>query len=440
MKMNKTQTLYQKAKKIIPGGSQLLSKRPEMLAPSVWPGYFSRAKGCEVWDLDDKHYYDFSTNNVGACLLGFANDKVNNAVKNVIDSGTMSSLNPPEEVELAEKLVQLHPWAEQARFTRAGGESMAVAVRIARATTGRSKVAVAGYHGWHDWYLAANLGGDDSLKGLLLPGLEPAGVPVELRGTTIAFEYSDLEAFDKLISEHGSQLAAIIMETCRHNSPPAGYLEYVKRKAHEHGILLIFDEITIGWRLTFGGAHKLFDTDPDIAVFSKSLGNGHPIGAVIGTTNAMEGANHSFISSTYWTDRVGPTAALKTLEEMEKNNVSAYVQDIGKKARKILSELAKKHELPIAEDKGFSCFVRLSFQNEKANIMRTLFTQLMLNQGFLAGGAFYPTLAHTDDLLEKYSDAVDNVFAKLKSMLTSDSLEQFLEGAEAHTGFKRLIS
>ena len=438
--MNKTQELYKKAKKLIPGGSQLLSKRPEMLAPDVWPGYFSCAKGCEVWDLDDKHYYDFSTNNVGACLLGFANPEVNAAVKNVIDQGTMSSLNPPEEVELAEKLIEIHPWAEQARFTRAGGESMTVAVRIARATTGRSKVAIAGYHGWHDWYLAANLGDDDSLKGLLLPGLEPAGVPKELRGTIIAFQHNDMEAFNKLISEYGDQLAAIVMEPCRNNPPQEGYLEHVKKKAHEHGVILIFDEITIGWRLTFGGAHKLFGTNPDIAVFSKSLGNGHPIGAVIGTCKAMQGANHSFISSTYWTDRVGPVAALTALKEMEKNDVSSHIRRIGQKTRNILSKLALKHDLPIAEDKGFSCFVHLVFKNEKANIMRTLFTQLMLDEGFLAGPGFYPTLAHTDELLNKYSHAVDKIFAKLKVMLDNDTLEQSLKGAEAHTGFKRLVS
>jgi glutamate-1-semialdehyde 2,1-aminomutase len=438
--MTKTHELYAKAKKIIPGGTQLLSKRPEMLAPDVWPEYFSRAIGCEVWDLDGRHYYDFSTNNVGACLLGFANSEVNNAVKEVVDLGTMSSLNPPEEVALAEALIAIHPWAEQARFTRAGGESMTVAVRIARATTGRSKVAVAGYHGWHDWYLAANLGEDDALKGLLLPGLEPAGVPKELRGTTIAFQHNDFAAFDKVINESGDQLAAIVLEPCRHYAPEDGYLEYIKKKAHECGAILIFDEITVGWRLTFGGAHLLFDVMPDIAVFSKSLGNGHPMGAIIGTRDAMQGANNSFISSTYWTDRVGPAAALATLGEMSKINVPAHIDCIGKKVKNVLEELGKKHDLPLVVNAGYACFVCFSFQAEKGNIMRTLFTQLMLDEGFLAGMAFYPTLAHTDELVEKYAIAVDKVFAKLKSLLENDALEQAMKGPEAHTGFKRLVS
>ena len=154
----------------------------------------------------------------------------------------------------------------------------------------------------------------------------------------------------------------------------------------------------------------------------------------------MQGANHSFISSTYWTDRVGPVAALTTLKLMKKNDVSAHIKRIGEKTRNVLFELAAKHDVAIAEDKGFSCFVHLSFQNEKANIMRTLFTQLMLEEGFLAGSGFYPTLAHTDELVAKYSIAVDKVFAKLKVMLDNDTLEQSMKGAEAHTGFKRLVS
>ncbi len=438
--MTKTHELYARAKQIIPGGTQLLSKRPEMLAPDVWPEYFSRAEGCEVWDLDNKHYYDFSTNNVGANLLGYAAPAVNDAVKTVIDQGTMSSLNPPEEVALAEKLIEIHPWAEQARFTRAGGESMAVAIRIARATTGRSKVAIAGYHGWHDWYLAANLGDNDALKGLLLPGLEPAGVPAELRGTTIAFQHNDFAAFDKVMNKAGDQLAAIVMEPCRHHPPQDGYLAHVKKRAQECGAILIFDEITVGWRLTYGGAHLLFGVDPDIAVFSKSLGNGHPIGAIIGTCDAMRGAYDSFISSTYWTDRVGPAAALATLKEMAANNVPEHIAGIGKKARDILTQAGKRHGLLLEVKGGYPCFVCFAFQGANGNIMRTLFTQFMLDHGFLAGTAFYPTLAHSDTIVKKYADAVDQVMAKLKTLMDNNTLPEAMLGPEAHTGFKRLVS
>ena len=155
--MGKGQDLYKKAKKIIPGGSMLLSKRPEMFLPENWPSYYSKAKGCEVWDLDDNKYYDFAGMGVTACILGYADDDVDNAVKNAINNGSMNTLNSFEEVELAEKLIDIHPWAEMIRFARTGGEACAIVIRIARAASSKDHIAFCGYHGWHDWYLSANL-------------------------------------------------------------------------------------------------------------------------------------------------------------------------------------------------------------------------------------------------------------------------------------------
>ena len=271
-----TQGLYQYAKGKIPGGTQLLSKRPERYAPGQWPAYFSRAVGCEVWDLDGRHYYDMSICGIGSTILGFCDPDVTSAVVERVRAGSMCTLNPPDEVELADALCELHPWAQQARFARTGGEIAAVAVRIARATTGRSKVAVCGYHGWHDWYLAANLGDDDSLADLLLPGLEPCGVPRALKGTTLTFHENDAAGFEKLIAEHGHDLAAVIMEPCRSHKPADGFLGMIRRKTRDCGAMLIFDEITIGWRLCHGGSHLMFGVNPDMAIFAKALGNGHP--------------------------------------------------------------------------------------------------------------------------------------------------------------------
>ena len=310
MTTQKSQHLYLKAKSIIPGGTQLLSKRPEMFAPDVWPAYFSRAKGCEVWGIDGNHYYDMSTNGIGSCLLGYADPDVSEAVIKRIKDGSMCTLNPPEEVELAERLCHIHPWAQQVRLARTGGGIGAVAARIARATTKRSKIAVCGYHGWHDWYLAANISGDDSLNGHLLPGLNPAGVPRQLCETTVTFKYNQLEQLEDIVNKHGDDLAAVVMEPTRYNDPEDNFLEKVKQLTSKCGALLIFDEITIGWRLCFGGAHLKYQVQPDMAIFAKALGNGHPIAAVLGTKEAMEGANISFISSTYWTESVGPVASI----------------------------------------------------------------------------------------------------------------------------------
>ena len=280
-----------------------------MAAPDQWPAYFREARGCETWDLDGRHYYDCGLHGVGAALLGFRDPDVTRAVQRRVALGALCTLNPPEEVELAERLCAIHPWAEQARFTRSGGEAMAVAVRIARATSDRSAVAVCGYHGWHDWYLAANLGDNDALRGHLLPGLDPLGVPGELRGTCLPFAYNDVRQLREIIAQHGRRLAAVVMEPCRFHDPDPGFLEFVRDETRRAGALLIFDEITVGWRLNHGGAHLQLGVDPDMAVFAKTLSNGHPMAAVIGTGEAMEGAHGSFIISTYWTDGVGPAAA-----------------------------------------------------------------------------------------------------------------------------------
>ena len=316
--MGKSQELYEKAKVLIPTGTELLSKRPEMFLPDLWPAYYSKAKGCKVWDLDGNHYYDFSQMGVGSCTLGYANDTVNSAVVNAIENSSMCTLNSYEEVELAEKLIELHPWADRARFARTGGEACAIAVRIARSATGRDKVAFCGYHGWSDWYISANIGDTTKLDEQLLPGLAPAGVPRELGNTALPFMYNDLESLQKMMDEHQGEIAAIIMEPRRGEPVKEGFLEGVRDIATKNGSVLIFDEVTAGFRLCVGGIHKVYGVEPDMAVFAKALGNGFPISAIIGRKYAMDGAEKSFISSTYWTERIGFAAGVATLNEMER--------------------------------------------------------------------------------------------------------------------------
>ncbi len=435
-----TQALYRHAKERIPGGTQLLSKRPEMMAPEQWPAYFIEARGCEVWDMDRRHYYDMSTNGIGSCLLGFRDPDVTMAVQRRINLGSMCSLNAPEEVELADLLCEIHPWSKQVRFTRSGGEAAAVAVRIARATTDRSLVAVCGYHGWHDWYLAANLGESDALRGHLLPGLDPLGVPKELRGTAVTFKYNSREEFQNILDKYGDNLAAVIMEPCRNKDPEPGFLEFVRKGAHRCGALVIFDEITIGWRLHFGGAHLKFGVNPDIAIFAKALGNGHPIGAVIGTEDAMAGAQVSFISSTYWTESVGPTAALATIRKMKEINVPDYVAHIGRLVIDLLSANAARHRLPVIVGNGYPCLAQFSFDHELKEEMRTLYTQLMLERGFLAGYSIYPTMAHTEEIISLYGRAIDEVFGEIANALSTGNIKARLKGPVAHSGFRRLVT
>lgn len=438
--MSKTQELYRYAKERIPGGTQLLSKRPEQFAPEQWPAYFTKASGCEVWDLDGKHYYDMSICGIGSCLLGYADPDVSEAVINRVKNGSMSTLNPPEEVELADKLCEIHPWAQKVRFARTGGEICAVAVRIARATTGKDVVAICGYHGWCDWYIAANLGSDSSLDGQLLPGLKPAGVPKALKNSALTFYYGDKEAFDAILEEYGDRLACVIMEPIRNGEPQSEFLNYVKEGVHRVGGLLILDEITIGWRYTYGGAHLALGVNPDMAVFAKALGNGHPIAAVIGTSEAMYGAEDSFISSTYWTESVGPVAALATLKKMKETKVWEHVNKIGQEMIDVWNDLAAKHGIP-AHAGGRPSLAHLDFTKYPLEL-KTLYTVLMLEQGFLGSNGFYPTLAHTPDIMEKYYIAVDRVFEQMSAILKKEDYEELVKvigGPVCQSGFKRLL-
>lgn len=429
--------MYQKARRRIPGGTQLLSKRPEMFAPGQWPGYYSRARGVEIWDLDGKRYVDMSICGVGACVLGYADPDVNQAVHQVVESGSMSTLNCPEEIELADRLCEIHPWAEMARFARGGGEALAIAVRIARAHTHRDKVAFCGYHGWHDWYLAANLGDGNILDGHLLPGLEPAGVPQGLRGSLLPFQYNRVDQLKNIASNNGNELAAIVMEPVRSLPPEGHFLQHVRNIAHDVGAVLIFDEVTSGLRINTGGIHLTYGVNPDLAVFAKALGNGYPIAAVIGVGSVMQAAQSTFISSTNWTERIGPAAALATLRKHQEYAVGMHLVQVGKQVQAGWENAAQRAGLKI-QVSGIPPLSHLAFDYENSQAIATLFTQLMLQRGFLAGKAFYASFAHRDEHVQSYLSAVEEVFPLLASAMKTRTVEKELRGPIAHQGFGRL--
>ena len=189
--LDKGQKLWKRANAKISNGNSLLSKNPNLFLPNKWPTYFSRSKGCKIWDLNNKSYTDMSLMGIGTNILGYCNTEVDNAVRKAIKKGTSTTLNCPEEVFLAEKLLSMHPWAGKAKFARTGGEANAIAIRIARSASSRENVAFCGYHGWHDWYIAANLKNRSSLNNHLqgIPGLDPLGVPSSLSNTSFGFEY-----------------------------------------------------------------------------------------------------------------------------------------------------------------------------------------------------------------------------------------------------------
>lgn len=416
----------------------MLGKRPEQYLPDNWPAYFERAKGCTVWDLDNRPYVDFTSNGIGTCLLGYADDTVNAAVTDCVARGSMCTLNSPEDYYLAERLCAIHPWAEKARYARTGGESMAIAVRLVRAATRRPTIAFCGYHGWSDWYLSANLGETNALNGHLLPGLDPGGVPAALRGSALPFHYNQIGELEAIVAAHRNDLAAIVMEPMRWDLPRDGFLQKVRALADETGAVLVFDEITSGWRSHFGGIHLKLGVNPDVGVFAKAMSNGFPMAAIIGRGHIMDAAQESFVSSTYWTERIGPTAAVATIDRMKEVNVSEHIRKIGEHVLAGWKAAGAKQGVPV-KVAGIPALCSLSFDcGEESRAVMTLFTQEMLSRGYLAYGGFYPTHAHKPEIVERYLGAVNEVFAFIRERRERGEVLSALRGPIVHSGFARL--
>jgi glutamate-1-semialdehyde 2,1-aminomutase len=432
----KGQALYERARTLMPGGTQLLSKRPEMFAPGQWPPYYVKARGAEITDLDGNTLIDMSICGIGATVLGYADPDVDAAVKTAIDGGSMATLNCPEEVDLAALLIDLHPWAKMARFSRSGGEAMAVAARIARAHTSRQVIAFCGYHGWHDWYLSANLSSDSALDGHLLTGLEPKGVPRGLEGLMQPFRYNDIVSLKKIATEHRRSLAAIVMEPVR-NAPAPGFLEAVRETADETGAVLIFDEITAGFRTITGGIHLTLGVEPDLAVFAKALGNGYPISAIIGREGVMSAAQDTFISSTAWTERVGSAAALATVRKHRAVGAASHLIQVGERVMEGWTAAAEGAGIDI-EMSGIPPLAHFAFKVAEPQKVRTLFTQLMMDRGYLAKDAFYAMYAHTEAHVDGFNAACGEAFEIIAGALNANQVDDFLRGPEAHSGFQRL--
>ena len=314
---------------------------------------------------------------------------------------------------------------------------MAVAVRIARAHTRRDIVAFCGYHGWHDWYLSANLAEERALDGHLLPGLEPLGVPRGLLGTALPFRYNHPEELETIVARHRGELAAVVMEPIRDHEPRQGFIERVSELARSAGAVLVIDEVSAGFRLNTGGAHLLYGVKPDIAVFAKALGNGYPMAAVIGRAEVMQAAQSTFISSTYWTERIGPAAAMAMIRKHRRCDVGNYLVRVGKQVQDGWRSAAQSAGMEL-EIGGIPPIGHFSFPGEQKQAAKTLFTQMMLERGFLATGAFYATFAHQDGHVQAYLAATNEVFRVIAAAQADGSLTSRLKGPVAHTGFRRL--
>jgi glutamate-1-semialdehyde 2,1-aminomutase len=439
-RVQRSYELYRRALELIPGGTQLISRRPTRYANGVSPVYASRAKGARFWDVDGNEYIDW-VSGIGAIVLGYCDPVVDDAVREQLARGTVYSINHELEIELAEELVRTIPCAEMVRYAKCGGEACAMAVRIARGVTGRDRVLFCGYHGWLDWYLAANLAAEANLNAHLFPGIEPTGVPRSLAGTALPFPYGDLAALGQLLDDHKGQVAAVIMEPLRSESPPAGYFDGVQTLCRQHGAVLIFDEVSSGFRIRVGGAQEYLGVTPDMAVFAKAISNGYPMAAVVGRREVMEPAGRMFISSTYWSDTIGLRAALTTIRELRRRDVPAYLDRLGNELKRRLNAVAEETGLAVRCG-GLSVHPSLQFQTEDAALkgkLSTLYIQEMAKGGCHGYTSFYLNAAQGDVEVEQTVAAAREVFTLMAEGLARGTVDRLLECDLQQDAFRRLV-
>ncbi len=441
-KLKKNKKKLQKyAHQVIPGLSGLLGKRPEMYLPGgKWPTYYSKAKGITIWDLNNKKYLDFTMVGIGTSVLGYSDSDINKAAFKVIKSGSMTTLNPPEDVELAEELLKINSWANSVKYARTGGESMSIAVRLSRAYTKKDKVLFCGYHGWHDWYLSANIISKKKLNDHLLPGLEPMGVPKGLKGSVIPFRFNNWHDLKYVVKKNAKDCAAIVLEPCRESFVDKKFLKNLRKIANENNCVLIFDEITSGWRINTGGAYEKLKINPDIVVYGKTIANGIPMGAIVGRKKIMKMALNSFISSSFWSERLGPACALAFIRKHRDLNLGKKLNLTGKKIKNIWKEAAKKNDLQI-EIYGINPLASFKLLTRDWPSTITFFNQEMLKMNILASDRCYANLMHNDRVLNIYKKACEKVFKKISFFEKKNiDIKSYLDGPIKQMGFKRLTN
>lgn len=429
-KMNTGEKLWKRALRVIPGGNDFFTKRPSLFLNEGWPTYYLKARGCHIWDIDGNKYLDMSIMGIGTNSLGYGNELIDTAVIETVHNSNMSTFNAPEQVYLAEKLIQMHPWFDMAKFARTGGEINAIAIRVARSYSGKDKVVVCGYHGWHDWYLSTNLMNKENLNEHLLPGLKVSGVPRNLGGLTLPIKYNDFD--DLRVLEQDKDIGVLIMEVMRSEPPKPGYLEKIREICDRKKIVLVFDECTSGFRETFGGLHIKFGVNPDLATFGKALGNGYPITALLGKKSVMQHANESFISSTFWSDRIGFVAGLKTLEVMEVTRSWEVITDIGLKMQTVWKEVFSKFPINFRVT-GIPALSAFNIEGDLGLAIKTHITREFLKSNTLASNIFYPCTVHSLKDISNYKICLE----KILSELDFDNLGD-LKKSQSAPGFGRL--
>jgi len=437
--ISRSKSLYKHAGELIPGHTQLLGRRASQFANGVSPIYASHAKGSRFVDIDGNVYLDW-VNAVSAVILGHADDVVDTAVKEQIDRGSIYTINSALEVDLAEELINTIPSAEMVRYTKAGGEACALAARIVRGTTGKDIILFCGYHGWHDWYQSANYLVDPESGEFPFAGIEPIGVPRVLAGTAVPFLYGDLNMLEDLLKRHKGEVAAVMMEPMRSEVPPDGYLENVKVLTHQHNAFLVFDEVSSGWRIRIGGVQEYLGVTPDMTVLAKCMTNGYPMGAVVGSRKVMEPASRMFISSSYWSDNIGLTAALTTIRELKRRDSENRFNEIGEGYRVAMNDAITSSGLSGGCIGHYVCpAIKLDIPDKFILKANTLYIQEMSKRGIHTRLGINATLAHTEKDIQQTCQAAAESFEVIKKGLDKGNLDDLLAVDLKSESFRRLV-
>jgi len=417
--------LLARARRVVPGASQTLSKGPGMFVEGAYPVFLERGRGCRVWDVDGNEYVDYILG-LASITLGYAHPAVNEAVARQLERGSIFSLPHRLEVEVAERLTRVIPCAEMARFLKTGSEANAAALRVARAATGRDRTVICGYHGWHDWYA------------ITTPRAK--GVAKEWGDLVAPFTYNDLGSLERALDEHYGKVAAVIMEPALLDAPAPGFLAGVKAAAHRHGALLIFDEIVTGFRWAVGGGQEYFGVVPDLAVFGKGMANGLPLAAVVGSAPLMAEFDEIFVSSTFGGDTLALAACLATLDEYRARPVIEHLWRMGRRFQAGFAAAAARHGVP-ARCVGYPVHPKIVFEVGPLETDRLLMS-LLLQESAARGVIFHfagfnISFSHGEADVDGTLRACDEALGVIAAALADGRIRERLRGKPYAEAFRR---
>ena len=427
MNLENSRNLLQKAERLIPACTQTFSKGPSQFVQGVAPNFVSRAEGCKLWDVDGNEFIDY-TMALGPMILGYNYPRVNEAITSQLREGTTFTLPHKIEVELAELLVDIIPCAEMVRYGKNGSDVTSAAVRVARAYTGREKIACCGYHGWQDWYIGTTS--------------RNRGVPKCVRDLTLTFEYNNIESLVEVFDKNKDEVACVIMEPVSTIEPRDNFLEEVKKIAHENDAILVFDEVVTGFRIALGGAQEYYGVVPDLACFGKGMANGMPISAIVGKSDIMKEFEDVFFSFTFGGETLSITAAIATIEEIIEKEVIEHIWDVGKYLIEGTQKLIRENELErYVEIRGLPPRTVMIFRDEEGGEsmeMKSLFQQECIKRGILFTGAHNISLAHTEEIVDKTLEVYGECMIILQDGIEKDNIKEKLEGSVVSPVFRKI--